>query len=260
MALRYSIGARAFVMGQGSFKSAFQNGRIEIYTGSQPTSADAAVTGTLLCTVTAASGARTAEVSATGTVTLTGGASGSVNTLTVNSVEIMGAAVAFNTSLTQTAADMVTQINNNLSNVEYVASSVGAVVTITAIPGTGTNPNGFVVASTVTTITKTDVNMSGGVAAVNGLAYGKAGAATAGMISKLVTQVWSGVNGNTGTAGWYRAYGSVADAGGLDATGLTIREDGAIATSGAELNMSSTALTATATTTLSQWDRTLPTL
>jgi len=260
MALKYSVGARAFVMGQGSFKSAFQNGKIEIYTGAQPATAEAAVTGTLLCTITAASAARTAEVVATGTVTLTGGASGSVNTLTVNSIEILGAAVVFNTSLTQTATDVATQINNNLSNVEYAAVASGAVVTISALPGTGTNPNGFVVASTVTTLTKTDVNMASGVAAVNGLSYGKAGVATAGMVSKLVTQVWSGVNVATSTAGWYRAYGSVADTGAIDATGLTIREDGAIAVSGAELNMSNTALTATATTTVSQWDRTLPTL
>ena len=259
MALRYSTGVRNFLMGYGSFKQAFQNGKLEIYTGSQPATADAAATGTLLCTITAASAARTAEVRASGTVTLTGGASGSVDTLTVNSVNVLGAAVAYNASLTQTAADVAAQINSYLGNVEYVATSAGAVITITAMPGTGASPNGFVVASTATTITKTDVNLSGGVAAVNGLSFGYAGA-VAGTVSKLASQVWSGVNDNTGTAGWYRIYGSVADAGGADATLLAIREDGAIAVSGAELNMSSTSLTATATTTISSWDRTLPTL
>lgn len=256
MTLRYSTASRTFMAGVGSFKDAFNNGRLEIYTGTQPATADTAVSGTLLCTVTNASGALTNEVLATGTVTLNSGASGSVNTLTVNSLEIMGAAVSFNTSLTQTAADVAAQINAYHSMQEYVASSSGAVVTITALPGSGTGPNGFVVASTATTITKTDVNMASGVAAVNGLKFG---APVATVISKLASQTWTGVNGATGTAGWFRFYGSVADAGGTDTNLQYYREDGAIATSGAELNMSSTALTSAATTTISSWSRTLPT-
>ncbi len=256
MALRYSTAARNFMAGYGSFKDIFQNGRIEIYTGSQPATADAAVTGTLLCTITNNSGSLTNEVLSSGTVSLTGGASGSVNTLTVNSVEIMGAAVNFNTSLTQTAADVAAQINAYHSYAEYIATSSAAVVTITALPGSGTAPNTLTVASTVTTITKTDANMAGGVAAVNGLKWG-APAAT--VIAKLASQTWSGTNGNTGTAGYYRMYGSVADAGGLDSGTIYYREDGAISTSGAELNMSSTSLTSAATTTISSWTRTFPT-
>lgn len=257
MSLKYSTAARTFMAGVGSYKQAFGGGRIEIYSGPQPATADAAVQGTLLCTITSSSLALTNEVLSSGTVTLTGGASGSVNTLTVNGLEIMGAAVPFNTSLTQTAADMVAQINAYHSYAEYVATSSGAVVTITALPGSGTAPNGFVVASTVTTITKTDVNMSGGVAAVNGLKFG---APSAGAVSKLASQTWSGVNAASGTAGWYRQYGSVADAGAADTALVFIREDGAIATSGAELNMSSTALVAAATTTISGDTLTIPTL
>lgn len=257
MSLKYSTAARTFMAGVGSYRDAFSNGRIEIYSGPQPATADAAATGTLLCTITSSSLALTNEVLSSGTVTLTGGAAGSVNTLTVNSLEIMGAAVPFNASLTQTAVDMVAQINAYHSYAEYVASSVGAVVTITALPGSGTAPNGFVVASTVTTITKTDVNMAGGVAAVNGLRFG---APAAGAVSKLSSQTWSGVNAATGTAGWYRQYGSVADAGAADTGLVFIREDGAIAVSGAELNMSSTALVTAATTTISGDTLTIPTL
>lgn len=256
MTLRYSTGVRNFMAEDGSFRDAFQNGRIEIYSGAQPASADAAVTGTLLCTITDASAARTAEVRATGSVTLNTGAAGSVDTLTVDGVDILGGAVAFNTSLSQTATDVATAINAHKATTEYVASASGAVITIKALPGTGTAPNGFVVASTVTTITKTDVDMAGGVAAANGLKFG---AAAAGVISKLATQTWSGVNAATGTAGYYRMYGSEADAGGLDSALTTIREDGAIATSAAELNMANTSLTATATTAITAWQRTLPT-
>ena len=255
MTLRYSTGARDFLAADGSFKDMFQNGKIEIYTGAQPASADAAVTGTLLCTITSGAAARTAEVLSTGSVTLTGGAAGSIDTLTVNGVDILGGAVAFNTSLNQTAADVAAKCESFRGAVEYEVSASGAVITITARPGTGATPNGFVVASTATTITKTDANMAGGVSAVNGLLWG---ASTSGVVAKLSTQTWSGVNAATGTAGYYRMYGSVADAGGLDSTGSTKREDGAIATSAAELNMASTTLTATATTTITAWQRTIP--
>lgn len=260
MTLRYSDAARNFLAGRGSYRDAFNNGRIEIYTGAQPASANAAVTGTLLCTITNASGARTAEVLATGNVTLTGGASGSINTLTVNGIDIIGSAVPFNTSLNQTASDLAAKINSFRAAVEYTASAVGAVVTISAMPGRGATPNGFVVAVGLTTITATTGNLAGGVAAINGLLFGTPGISAVGMISKLPTQVWTGVNGNSGTAAYYRLYGSIADTGVLDSAAAFIREDGAIATSAAELNMTSTALTAAATTTIASWDRTFPTL
>ena len=243
--------------GVGSYKDAFQNGRIEIYSGAQPATADAAVIGTLLCTITSGSGTLTNEVLASGNLTLLTGAAGSVNTLTVNGVDVLGAAMPFDVSLTQTAADIAAQINNFHGFTEYVASASGAVVTLTALPGTGASPNGFVVAATYTTITGSTANLTGGVAAVNGLKFG---APSGGSISKLASQTWSGVNGNTGTAGWYRQYGSVADAGGIDTNLQYIREDGAISTAGAELNLSSTALVAAATTTISSDTLTIPTL
>ena len=257
MALKYSTAARDFMNEEGSYKQAFQNGRIEIYTGAQPATADAAVTGTLLCTITNNSLARTAEVLSSGTLTLSTGASGSVNTLTVNSVDILGGAVPFNASLNQTAADVAAQINNFLGAVLYSASTLGAVVTIKAQPGTGTGPNGFVVAAGYTTITGSTGNMAAGVAAVNGLLFGES---VAGTLSKLPAQVWGGVNATTGTAGWYRQYGSVADTGVIDTDLVFVREDGAISTAGAELNMASTALTIGATTTISGNTYTTPTL
>ena len=257
MALRLSTGARNFMAGVGSFKDAFQDGRIEIYTGSQPLTADAAVTGTLICTITANSAAFTPAVLSSGSVTLTGGATGSVDSITVSGVQILGVSVPFNTSLSQTAADVATQINTYNSTSEYVATSSGAVITITAKPGTGTVPNGFAVLSTGTTITTSNSNMLGGVAPANGLRYG---AAVSAIISKLASQTWSGVNANTNTAGWYRMYGCIADAGAVDSNGVYIREDGAISTSGAELNMASTALVSGATTTIASWSHTLPTL
>lgn len=255
MTFRLSTGIRNFLNKQGSIDDALRNGWIEIYSGAQPATADAAVTGTLLCTITVGSAARTAEVLASGTVTLTGGASGSVDTLTVGGIEVLGASVAFNTSLTLTAADVAAQISRFRSYPDYTATSVGAVVTIKALPGSGTAPNTLAVVSTATTITKTDVNMAGGVAAANGLRFDLS---VAGVMTKLATQTWSGLNVATNTAGWFRQYGSVADASALDSAGVTLRVDGTVATSGADMNLNSTAFTSGATTTLSSWSMTMP--
>jgi hypothetical protein len=255
MTMRLSTGVRNFLAQHGSFKQAFQNGKMEIYTGSQPSNADAAATGTLLCTVTKSSGARTAEVLATGTVTLTGGAGGSINTVTVDGVNIIpGGAVAFNTSLNQTATDLATAINQGLSSPEYRAEASGSVVTISALRGSGAAPNTFVVTATLTTITATYADMSGGVTAVNGLVWGNA---ASGVIDKASSETWSGVNAASGTAGWFRLYGSVADAGTLDSAGTTIRMDGAVAASGSELNIGTT-FTSAATTTISSLATTVP--
>jgi len=71
----------------------------------------------------------TAEVLATGSVTLTAGTTGTVATVKVNGLDVLGSAVAFNASLTQTAADVVTQINLNQN--KYVASSLNEVITLT---------------------------------------------------------------------------------------------------------------------------------
>lgn len=255
MTMRFSSAMRNFINKQGSIGDALQNGRIEIYSGAQPSSADAAATGTLLCTISDASGAVTKEVRSIGTVTLTGGGSGSVNTLTVNSVEIMGVAVNFNSTLTQTAADVAAQINRYKSVPDYSATSSGAIVTIVAQPGTGTGPNGYVVASACTTITKTDGNMASGVAAVNGL---KLDLSAAGVMTKLSTQTWSGVNAANGTAGWFRQYSSVADASALDSAELYMRVDGSVATAGGEMNLNSTTFVSAATTTLASWSMTVP--
>ena len=257
MPLRYSTGFRNHLAGNGSFKSAFNGGRMEIYSGTQPATADAAATGTLLCVVTDNNGAHTAEVRPSGTLTLSG-ASGSINTVTVAGVGIIDAAVPFNTDLTTTAADLAAAINASQSVPEYTATASGAVVTITAQLGMGANGNGLVVAYTATTMTATAANLSGGVTALNGLKFGAAGS---GAVAKLASQVWEGTNLASGTAGWYRLYAPTADAGTADATGGMVREDGAIGTSGQQLNFTSSAvLSAGAKTTITgtSFTRTIP--
>ena len=62
MTIRQSTGLRNLLCGNDGFASAFKNGEIRIYTGTQPATADAAVTGTLLGVVTKDGAARVAEV------------------------------------------------------------------------------------------------------------------------------------------------------------------------------------------------------
>jgi hypothetical protein len=255
MTIRFSSGLRNFLNEGGSLKQAFAGGKLQIRSGAQPSSANDAAAGTLLATITLSSGAHTPEVSSVGSVELTGGASGSVDTLTVNSLEIMGSATTFNTTLAQTAIDIAEKINNNPFNTLFKASAVGDDIFITAKPGLGAFPNTWVVASTVTTITKTDNDMAGGVNSVNGLRFGDS---AAGVLSKIASDVWSGLGVSDGTAGHFRLLGSVADAGSSDSSEVFHRIDGNIATSGADLNMTNTNIVTSATQTISTATITVP--
>jgi len=257
MAIRQSTGLRNFIAQQGSYKKALEGGVLKIYTGSQPASADSAVAGTLLCTCTLASGARTDEIRSCGTVTLAG-TGGSVTALVVDAIEILGATIAFTSDLTTTAALIAAQINSYQSVPKYEATSAAAVITIKAMPGTGTGPNGKDVTTTLTGMTVTDANMgaggaaAAGVAGVNGLPLGQV---VAGVLSKAAG-VWSGTNAAGGTAGCFRLCGTEVDANGTSTT--LLRLDGAIATSGSDLNVASTTLTLGATFTVDQFDVTIP--
>lgn len=59
MTIRFSTGLRNNLVGALGFSATFDGGVIEIYSGTQPPTADSAVTGTLLGTMTLASGAFT---------------------------------------------------------------------------------------------------------------------------------------------------------------------------------------------------------
>lgn len=88
---------------------------------------------------------------------------------------------------------------------------------------------------------------------VNGINFGDA---TAGVLGKAAGEVWSGVASATNTAGWFRFYDSNRTTG---ASTTAVRFDGAISTSGAQLNMSNTSITDQGTTTIDSVAITLPT-
>lgn len=57
MTIRASSGLKDAMLGETGFKAALANGVLRIYTGVQPSSADQAVTGTLLASITLGGGA-----------------------------------------------------------------------------------------------------------------------------------------------------------------------------------------------------------
>lgn len=255
MTLRISTGLRDHLNSGGSLRDALNNGRMEIYSGTQPSSADSAVSGTLLVTITASAGSHTAETPTTASITLTGGAAGSIDNVTIDSISILDAVVSFNTSLTQTATDLAAALNRSATNLDWIATSATTTVTLTAKPNRGTRFNGKTQTVTTTTITTSDVDPTGGVVSANGLQFEDS---AAGAMVKRSSQTWSGTAGNTGTAGWFRFYGPQTDAGTADADGTKLRLDGAIASSGSQLNMTPTSIVAAAVQTISSFTPTMP--
>lgn len=266
MTLRFSPALQNYIAEIGSWKGALDNGTIEIYTGSQPATADLAPTGTLLATITVDSAAKTDEVAATGVITYTS-SGGSVDTVSLLGLDILGGSVAYDTSLTVTAAAVALKINRNPKNKFVVATSSLGVLTLTARPGFGTLLNSAALATTTTTMSGAVTSTSfgsgtggsvAGVNAANGLRMDYN--AAAGVMTKDTTQTWSGVavGAGTQTAGWFRYKGSVADAGALDSSAVYRRMDGAIATAGAEMNMTSTAIANGVTVTLGSFSFTIP--
>lgn len=79
--------------------------------------------------------------------------------------------------------------------------------------------------------------------------------AASGVITKKSTETWSGTAVATGTAGWFRLF-AAGDA--MGSSAIDERIDGACATSGAQMNMSSTTITADAIQTVSTFQITLP--
>lgn len=257
MALSWSTGIRNFAQSHGSYKRALQGGVLEIFTGSAPATADTAKSGTLLCTVSLGSGAVTKEVMNVATIVLSG-SGGTVDSITINGSEILGAVVSYTTDLTETARLVTQQINSYqpVDGPKYFARSNGACINIAQLPGCGTAGSGWACTAAATTMTFASTTALGGtggygVAGSNGLTYG---GSTAGIMSK--SGVWSGVNVATGVAGYFRITGSENDAGTASTT--SCRVQGVCGISSGDYPMTTTTLTSGQTHTVDTFLLTLP--
>lgn len=244
MAQRKSTGLVNFMADSGSARTALANSRIDIYTGTQPASADDAISGTLLVTLTKGGGSFTAETLPQWKFTISG-ESGSIDSVKVGGVECLSAAVNYTTDLATTAAAVAANITAHFGIPDYRATASGAAVTISGPVGSGATLNSLSAVVTATTLTvayndtgETGAVFTSGVTCVNGCNF--LFPAVAGVLTKETTD-WSGVAVATGTAGYFRIYSDSSDTKGSSTSFK--RLDGAISTSGAELNISSTAIT-----------------
>ena len=251
MTIRLSTGLRNNIVGPTGVAASFAGGVIDIYTGTQPATADSAATGTLIGRVSLASVTYVAETPASQTITLIG-ASGSINSVSVGTLNIIPqGGVNFTTDLTTTATLLAAAINRGGF---YTATSAAAVVTVRAPAGTGAAHNGVAFAITQTTMTSTvgAGTLAGGVAATAGLQWGTP---ANGSVAK--SGVWS-FNGLApgGTAGWFRIKASAVDDNLVTTT--LVRMDGSIATSGADMNLSNLTIVDGAPTTIDSLTVTMP--
>lgn len=251
MTLRFSTGLRNNLAGNKGFASTFAKGSLQIYSGTQPATADSAVSGTLLGTVTVNGGALTQETRASQTITISG-TTGTISEVNVKTLNIIpGGAVTYTTDAPTTASLLCDAINRDGLFDATVASNV---VTVLAPRGSGTTYNTLAFSTTVTGSTVATVGaatISGGVAAVNGLTFA---APVGGVVSK--SGVWSFTGVAVGTAGWFRLIASSSDAGG--ASTVLERLDGSVAVSGADLNLSNIAITIGAPSTIDTFAYTAP--
>lgn len=140
-------------------------------------SADGGADATEDITVTQlqANGESVDEVTATAIVTVTGGSGGvnnKITSLTIDSVELLSDEVSWTGSNESTAVLVAAAITNNAGEHGYTADVDGAEITISAGAGTGSAPNGFVVAVTVSgdVTVDADAEMTGGIDALDPVA------------------------------------------------------------------------------------------
>lgn len=283
MALRLSTGFANYIASGGGWGDALKNGIIKVYSGSQPTTANDAATGTLLCQFsTGADGAFTAEVPCVAKIDFTS-ATTSCTALTIGTISllsgtsltgadtVLAAAVAADINATNTTPDFYAVVGGEVIG-GITFGSDASIVYLIAPKNAGTSINGATVACTV----------GGGSVAINGGSSTTLGGAgshlvganavtclsmtyppVVGTISKSGT--WQDTLANaTGTAGWFRFLctpyfddGSTT----LITTGHNakklMRLDGTVGTSGSDMIISSTSITVGAAQTVSQFDLTV---
>jgi len=255
MALKLSTGLRNFLTGENTFRKAFEDGVLNIYSGALPADADAAPTGTLLVKVTKSSGAVAANARSTPQIGLILiGTHGSGETFIINvTVDGVGpTAYTFTNTpdaggvleVAMKVAEMLNDIpqlcavaSGSDGNI-YVASRIaGLAFTIADGGGTGT----------ITTLTSEVLAAT----VVNTLKFGPP---SAGVISKN-TDTWSGVGLAVGTCTYFRLVTS-SDLGTANSTDIRIQ--GTVGTSGADLNLSNLNITVGPTETIDTFAITLP--
>ena len=231
-------------------RSAIGNFKRLIYSGTKPTTADSAINGTLLATLTKDGGAATFETRPVWAITIAGTMGGTV-TVKMGGAPIH-AAVTSATDATTTAAALATAINGTTIKPfsGFTARSSGAVLSVIGPVGSGASLNALVCTTTVTGSVTATVASSGlpdgnngttlGVAAVNCCDFDAR--SVAGVMTS--SQTWSTASAAaTGTATWFRDVYDAADTG--TASTAFLRKQGSVTTTGGggDMELGSTLIT-----------------
>lgn len=264
MAERLSTGLRDWLLGYGSMREVFGDCIMNIYSGAAPASADNAVTGVLLATITKASGAvdtdkydggALSERSTCKAIGLTlDGDHGAGDTVKIT-IDYNGAgAVAYQYTNTDDAGDaqavrdmVVRWMNKTFGYLHAVAGDTddNFIWVAANVPG-----DTLVIADNGGVIT---VTVDDGIAAARSNCMYFA-PPSSGSMSKA-SETWSGVVLVSGVAGYFRIV-EPEDDGTLSTTQRRLQ--GAVSTSGAELNLSSTTLVKDTTLTIDTFSISLP--
>ncbi len=251
MSLQLSTKLANLIASGQDVRSAIGNFKRLIYSGTKPATADAAINGTLLATLTKDGGAATFETRPVWAVTIAGTMGGTV-TIKMGGAPIH-AAVTSVTDATTTAAALAAAINATTIKpfAGFTASSSGAVLSIIGPVGSGASLNALVCTASVTDSVTATVASSGlpdgsngttlGVDAVNCCDYDAR--SVAGVLTS--TQTWSDTSADAGsTATWFRDVYSDADTGA--ASTAFLRKQGTITTTGGggDMELGSTLITA----------------
>jgi hypothetical protein len=251
MALKCSTGLRNFLTGEGSFRKAFEDAVLKIYSGVAPASPDDAETGVLLARITKSSGA------------VAGGERGTprLYQIEISGVPDVGDIVkllvdgqAYNYTLVagdDTVAKVAIKVARMLNDIPYIDAVPVGDTGFLHVKGRIDGLDLTIAENTSTGITVT-VTAKQAASRPNTIQFG---APAAGVISKNA-DIWSGLGiAPGGTAGYFRLVTS-QDTGALSTT--EVRLQGNISTSGAELNLSNLTIVTGATQTIDGCDLTLP--
>lgn len=251
MALKLSTKLRNQMLGGEDFRRIFEDAVINIWSGSAPSTADLAPTGTLLVSITKSSGTVSAgEVSTAKEARLqvTSHASAETFTATINSVAYTFTNTPDAGDAAAVAAAWAAVIDRDCPDVDAMAAGTDTIyirsrwkgVTFTiAKSGTGSS-------------TLTDDAVANAVADTV-----RFGAPSAGVIAKDAA-TWSGEAVASGTAGYFRIQTSADDDSNDTSNVLFSRLQGSVGLSGTEMILSNTTITLGATQTIDTASITMP--
>jgi hypothetical protein len=247
MSVKLSTGLRNAILSGQELRKIFEDAVINIYSGTAPATADDAATGTLLVTISKASGTVSpgeVSVAKEARVQITSHAAAETFSITIN-----GTTYTFTNTpdagATADVAKALALLVDQDPNVEAHAGGTDTIYVRSKIAGL---PFTISVGGSGTSVLTDDAVANADADTLN------LGAAAAGVIQKNA-DVWSGVAVAGGTAGYFRYVKSNDDA---LLSSTECRLQGNVATSGAEMTLSNTTIALGATQTIDSASITMP--